>query len=236
MFSSILRRMTYANIAATLALVFAMSGGAYAASRVLITSTNQIKPSVLKQLKGKTGPNGAQGPAGASGPQGAVGATGATGLPGATGATGPAGAAGATGATGKEGPAGKEGSPWTAGGTLPSGESETGTWAASASGTETRAQPIALASFTIRLTEVPEFHLIVPGETDPAGCKGTAEAPEAEPGNLCIFAIKWVNLSAEEISEEKNHLVNTIGAFTKVILAEAGEPGVAEGTWVVTAK
>jgi hypothetical protein len=40
-------RFTYANIAATLALVFAMSGGAYAASRVLITSTKQISPKVL---------------------------------------------------------------------------------------------------------------------------------------------------------------------------------------------
>ena len=111
MFSLIRRRMTYANIAATLALVFAMSGGAYAASRVLITSTNQIKPSVLKQLKGRAGSNGAQGLTGPSGPAGAVGAAGATGPAGATGATGLTGAAGATGATGKEGPGGTEGSP-----------------------------------------------------------------------------------------------------------------------------
>ena len=39
---------------ATLALIFAMSGGAYAASHYLITSTKQIKPSVLGHLKGKT--------------------------------------------------------------------------------------------------------------------------------------------------------------------------------------
>ena len=43
--------MTYANVAATLALVFAMSGGAPAANHYLITSTNQISPKVLKELK-----------------------------------------------------------------------------------------------------------------------------------------------------------------------------------------
>jgi hypothetical protein len=39
----------------TLALVFAMSGGAYAARRFVITSTKQIKPSVLKSLSGIDG-------------------------------------------------------------------------------------------------------------------------------------------------------------------------------------
>ena len=56
MFSRIRRRATYANVVATLALVFAMSGGALAAARYIITSTKQIKPSVLtaiaKQAKG----------------------------------------------------------------------------------------------------------------------------------------------------------------------------------------
>jgi hypothetical protein len=52
-------RLSYANVVVTLALVFAMSGGAFAAGRYLITSTKQIKPSVLKQLQGKAGAIGA---------------------------------------------------------------------------------------------------------------------------------------------------------------------------------
>ncbi len=73
------KRITYANVTATLALVFAMSGGAMAANHYLINSTKQISPKVLKKLKGNTGKTGA---------------TGATGATGSTGATGPEGKAG----------------------------------------------------------------------------------------------------------------------------------------------
>jgi hypothetical protein len=80
-------RLTYANVAATLALVFSMGGGALAASHYLITSTAQIMPSVLRAMR-------------AGGTAGAKGATGATGAKGAAGAPGTSGARGATGPTG----------------------------------------------------------------------------------------------------------------------------------------
>src|ERR1700680_1108994 len=85
------RRLSYANVAATLALVFAMSGGALAATHYLITSTKQISPKVLHKLRGSRGSKGSRGP---TGPQGARGAKGANGAKGAKGATGAAGAAG----------------------------------------------------------------------------------------------------------------------------------------------
>jgi hypothetical protein len=96
--SSLIRRhLSYANVVATMALVFAMSGGALAASHYLITKTTQIKPSVLKTLKGKTGP---------AGPKGSTGSTGAQGSAGAVGATGAAGSPGTPGGPGPEGPPG----------------------------------------------------------------------------------------------------------------------------------
>ena len=55
MFSAIRRRIHFspATVIATLALVFAMTGGAYAASKFLITSTKQISPKVLKSLRAR---------------------------------------------------------------------------------------------------------------------------------------------------------------------------------------
>lgn len=61
-----------------MALFVALGGTAIAARHYLISSTSQIKPSVLRSLRGKTGaagkpgPTGPQGPAGAQGPPGAA--------------------------------------------------------------------------------------------------------------------------------------------------------------------
>jgi len=85
------RRLSYANITATLALVFAMSGGALAANHYLINSTKQISPKVLKKLKGNAGKAGPTGPAGTVGP------TGKEGLGGKEGASGKEGKEGARG-------------------------------------------------------------------------------------------------------------------------------------------
>jgi hypothetical protein len=49
------------------ALFVALGGTGYAASHYRITSTKQIKPNVLRALKGKTGKTGAAGSAGAAG-------------------------------------------------------------------------------------------------------------------------------------------------------------------------
>jgi hypothetical protein len=44
MFSRIRKHFTYTNVAMTDVLVSVMSGGAYAASKYVITSTKQISP------------------------------------------------------------------------------------------------------------------------------------------------------------------------------------------------
>jgi collagen triple helix repeat protein len=157
MFRMIGKRLTYANVTVTIALVFAMAGGAYAAKRYVITSTKQISPKVIKALKGKNGKPGSTGPigpAGLVGPQGPKGEAGGPGKDGAPGTDGQSVSAkevktteaactklggssftvGATttfacnGKEGKEGPAGPEGVCSTANCVLPKGVTETGTW------------------------------------------------------------------------------------------------------------
>jgi hypothetical protein len=73
------RRPSPAAVLAGLALFVALGGTAVAAHRFLITSTRQIKPSVLRALRGapgRDGPRGPAGPLGPSGPQGPQGPAG----------------------------------------------------------------------------------------------------------------------------------------------------------------
>ncbi len=143
MLGKVRSKLTYANVAATLALLMGMTGTAYAA-KYLITSTKQIKPSVLASLKGKAGPAG---PAGANGAAGAPGAKGENGAPGAKGENGAPGTNGTSVTmatfTGKKGSCeegGTElkgtstvlvcnGKPGPTTEKLPSKDTETGTWA-----------------------------------------------------------------------------------------------------------
>jgi len=241
MFKKIRRRFTFANVTMTVALVFAMSGGAYAANRYLITSTKQISPKVLKALKGQNGSNGANGangPAGPAGPQGAAGATGPQGP------QGPAGAAGEPGAAGKNGTPGKTGSPWAAGGTLPKESTETGVWSIEQLVPEQELVGTSI-SFTIQLAaalDPAHVHFIQHGETPPAGCSGSLEEPAASSGNLCVFAKEPENAETPEAAGLTGvppvYGFNSQGASktgTGIHLAslEKGKV-VAGGSWAVT--
>jgi hypothetical protein len=91
------RHLSYANIVATLALMFAMGGGAMAATNsYLLKSAKEIKPKVVKELEFKFAkeavpqvikqiPPAKPGP---SGPQGPIGSQGASGSPGSPGEPG----------------------------------------------------------------------------------------------------------------------------------------------------
>jgi hypothetical protein len=235
MFGKLRKRVSYANVAMTFALVFAMTGGAWAANKFVITSTKQIKPSILKQLQGKTGPAGLAGKDGTAGPAGKDGLNGANGKDGLNGADGKEGAQGKEGKEGKQGLEGKEGSPWTAGGTLPSGKTETGAWTATV-GAEGAAFgeapfPIPLAAATVPAT-------VVLSGTGTGGCEGgTGAKPTAKPGNFCAY-----------VTEEPLGSVSVegaVGAGTKVggeasstgaVILITGKPGfIVYGTYAVTA-
>jgi hypothetical protein len=259
MLSRIRNRVTYANVAATLALLFTMTGGAYAANRYLITSTKQISPKVLKALRGGSGAPGAAGTAGPQGPAGAVGAKGETGTAGTNGTNGQSvtskavttkeaaceklGGSEFVSASGKTLACnGREGSPWTAGGTLPKGKTEQGMWAYGIS--KEQAAGFASVSFVIPLEAAPAIHYInangkeINGaleevEPSPECAGGTAVAPKAKPGNLCVYT------EAEEGGApffSFGTSVTASGAVLTFLQPEKHVVADARGSWAVTAE
>jgi hypothetical protein len=196
------KRLTYANVAMTLALVFAMSGGAYAAGKYLITSTKQISPKVLASLKGKAGPagaNGAAGPAGSAGPAGPQGPKGET------------GAVGTNGTNGEPGKEGKEGKPGVIhpGETLAAKATETGSWAISGA-LELEGQVVTSISFPIPLKEaLTSEHVFYVGESgNGTTCPGTSEEPTATAGNLCIYQGFVTGVESEQNGVAAAHTFN----------------------------
>jgi hypothetical protein len=223
-------------IISIVALVAALGGSAYAASGGLSGKQKKEVEKIAKKYAGKPGAPGAagaQGPAGAAGAAGAKGDTGSPGDPGAQGAAGAAGAAGAKGATG---------SPWTAGGTLPSEQTETGSWAAGVTPPNDVQNVSAAITFPIPLSapmENSQVHFVNPGETAPAGCiGGTSEEPIAEPGNLCIYAAELNYLSFYQVlksgSQAGDGGASTAGAV--VLFQETEGEAFAAGTFAVTAE
>ena len=238
MFSLIRKRFTFVNVALTFALVFMMAGGAFAASKYVITSTKQISPKVLKRLTGVPGKNGATGPAGPAGPAGAPGAAGSRGETGKEGTQGKEGPPGQTGEKGKDGQTG-----FTE--TLPKGKSETGTWSAIYEATAANQPGSASISFAIPLETAPTPQFIELGAQDPPGCEGSAQAPTAAPGNLCVYegananAAEWKELNLFPIRffdpGEGPGTAGKVGTILYVASKEAGLTS-ANGSWAVTAE
>ncbi len=248
-------RITPSTVIATLALIFAMSTGAYAAGKYLITKTSQIKPSVLAQLKGKAGAAGATGAAGSAGPAGPQGPAGpaGSGSPGAKGEAGPEGKQGIQGEKGEKGEKGAKGLAGVCSAAeacvLPSGVTETGTWGATgpADGNPTlRGAIVAPISFTIPLAKAPKVNIIESGNGKGGGTCPTGSSvakPEAEPGNLCIF-MSTVSTGTEGVEKlsfispdgEEFEKASTTGTVVLLIPPEEGTPEHAIGAWAVTAE
>lgn len=168
---SVRRHLGYANVVATMALVFSMSGGALAASHYLINSTRQIKPSVLKALKGKPGPRGLTG------------------------------AAGATGATGAAGAAGSPGTPGSFSTTLSSGQTIRGAYNTGGTATGAGGLANTSISFLSLLPAEPTVVIVKEKESPPSECPGTVSLPQAKPGFLCIYEEAEHNTGGLELNE-----------------------------------
>jgi hypothetical protein len=248
MLSRIGSRVTYANITATLALVFGTSGGALAATHYLLNSTKQINPKVLKALKGQAGaagPKGVGGMLGAQGPEGKAGVNGTNGV-GVTsrefeGAAGNCTVGGSefmaangttfacNGRNGKEPKEPPREESWPS--TLPSGKTETGTWGFVSDAEGLTRVPL---SFPVPTDEPLEptlgkgpVELLEPLATDP-DCPGSVDKPKAEPGFICVYS--------EELEDPLSGQgpVRTSGVVL-IFKSNSTAPKIDEGTWAMTA-
>lgn len=249
MFKFIRKRVTVANLGIVLAVVFVMTGGAYAASKYVISSTKQISPKVLKSLQGKRGATGPQGPVGPIGPAGISGKNGTAGATGSTGLNGESVTAQAVPTSNKAKCGGLGGVEYTLAGKttlicngqtgftqmLPSGQTETGTWVGEG------AFKLASISFPIPLKEKltgARVH-IVNKKNPKTECPGTVEAPAAEPGNLCVYEVEIASepniFQLAEILDPTTEL--TPGAATSgALLVTGSENKVGHGSFAVTAE
>lgn len=230
---SVLRtRFGIPGVISVVALVFAMMGGAYAASN----SGSGKAATSAKAKKGPRGPKGATGPAG---PAGAKGDPGPQGAPGSAGSTGP------QGLEGKPGPFVEK---------VPSGKTLTGVWGTSGGVNKEGAADYSMVpiSFTFPMPAAPtvvyiEMSGISGLSISPAGtlgiateeeieadCPGSPAAPAAKGGFLCVYAEKEEGAAINALDAS----VLAVGAKTYgyvIPMRVTGEKGYAKGSWAAKA-
>jgi hypothetical protein len=151
---------------------------------------------------------------------------------------------GATGATGEPGAPGNEGPTGPPGpfpSTLPEGDTITGAYSVSGGGEESKERlGFATISFPYRLVTAPTAKFIAHGESDPAGCSGSAGDPTAANGYLCVYEGASSGIEAEYTAICNvtggcgfGDFASTTGAFVRYI-GMLGDSWYAYGSWAVT--
>lgn len=226
-----------------------------------------IKANAKSAPSGAAGPQGAAGTPGAKGDKGPQGEKGIQGEKGTDGTNGTNGTPGTNGKSAKVTPVapaapecqglggtlvevepepaaevcnGKEGSPWTAGGKLPVGSTETGTWSLNA--TEEDTEVVAPISFPIRLiSELGPGTVHFQGESEFATtCKGEVRFPKADSGNLCVYYRECPGFVCGELENATFEFFTdpsgTEGGGVSGVLMHFGVTGSAHGfgSWAVT--
>ncbi len=287
MFSTLRNRFGIPGVISVIALVFAMFGGAYAATNSSGSGKATASAKAKKGPKGPKGAKGAKGDTGPAGPQGPVGPAGANGKAGSNGSNGAAGAAGQSvsgvpiavggacgagvngvkytlGATSTNVCSGKEGAPGKDGETgftetLPPGKTLSGSW--SAISNPKSAYMASSISFGIpypggappTLTYAPQTPTNCSALPEPEkaeceadnqaiadACPGSASAPAAAPGFLCVYeGFTPISPRAAFQAELAEAFLTTSGD-TLLFAGVEGEneefePSLMLGSWAVTA-
>lgn len=216
-----IRRGSYANVTATLALVVALGGTSVAAVSLAKNSvgTPQLQKNAVTTAKVKNGSLKAvdfrsgqlpSGPAGATGP------------------AGPQGPAGVAGGPGPQGPAGPLAD------VLPSGKTLRGAFGFGGTASGANLTREGAVSLPFPLASDPTVTIRPVGAPPTAECPGTRDDPQAAPGKLCVYVgftskmtgLSWYGTDGGDRSR-----------FGIVLFGDSTAAGAAEvaGTWAVTA-
>lgn len=225
------KALSFANVTSLLALVFAMSGGAYAITSIrgssgVVHGCYQKKKGSLRVVPAgkrcakseraivwnRTGPQGSRGLIGQQGPKGDPGQQGPPGNPGGTGPAGPFPT------------------------TLPAGKTLTGAYTVEFQATAVNQFAGGAESFQFPLASRPKVNFVAAGSSPPAQCPGTVSAPAAASGNLCVYEGQDFDGGTLTIAGPDNVLSDTAGTtgFRFEIASTAAGTVIDRGTWAVT--
>jgi hypothetical protein len=120
------------------------------------------------------------------------------------------------------------------GATLPSGQTETGAYEMGINYGAGGGVVDGAISFARRLAAAPTPHFIPSGSVAPSQCPGTASAPAAQAGNLCVYEVDGSDTSSEFINTTTGAVgASVFGAGLRIFAGSSGEL-FSEGTWAVT--
>jgi hypothetical protein len=123
-------------------------------------------------------------------------------------------------------------------GTLPSGSSLRGTWGASGGSDADTTTVVGAISFGVVLGSAPAPHFVFDGAAPTATCPGTAAAPTAARGQLCVYQNAGsTNVNTVALHAPGSNDDSTASAFGTVVVIDsaAGGPVQSSGSWAVTA-
>jgi hypothetical protein len=227
-------------VVSVVALIAALAGGAFAAGGGLTAKQKKQVRAIAKCLQG-AGPAGATGPAGPTGPAGNAGQAGLQGSP---------------GLQGPQGDPGNQGVPGPFVTEVPSGESLKGVWSTAGAGegapslvpisfqfpvspapTMVYVKADGASAFCIKATEPCTPAIITDAGAIEALCPGSATAPTAEPGYVCIYAEKEENMepSVPRLIAGWGNPTEYGVSIPLAVAFGGGDTGAAKGTWAVTA-
>ncbi len=121
--------------------------------------------------------------------------------------------------------------------TLPSGKTLRGTYFVTRDDPGAGEELATGVSFGLRIATNPTPDFVARGTTPPTECPGTATAPAAQPGHVCVYEVWSLNASGGGVCTPQTCSATKTSEFGVLVYTSASGTGRAQsaGVWAVTA-